>query len=151
MIRILFLGALGAGLVFTRGNGPGPAPAEWLEATQAETVAGFAARYDPGLMGIVLRNRGLELAEYHRGAVSLMRRGDLRRDVWIWFAGRGWLGPYLVADCAGRADFAGLVKRDRIVELSAREWFALGLPEDQVLALVSFSDPWPREVGPWPI
>ena len=155
MIRVLVLGALGAGLVFTRGN---TAPADWFEPTATEAIAGFAARYDPGLMATVLLNRGLELASYHRGAVALMRRGDLGREVWIRFLVAGpelirgrpeWFGPYLVADCSNRRNYEALLEIDRAIELSAQEWRSLGLPEAPVAVIVSFADPWPREVGPW--
>lgn len=142
------LGLMLAGLMLPRTVGP-EVPAEWFEPTEAEQVIGFAARYDPGLMALVLRNRGLELASYHRGAVAMLRRGDLGREVWIFVRGE-WFGPYLVVDCSNRRNFSALRARGRVAELSDREWRALGLGGAPAIVIVSFADPWPAEVGPVP-
>ena len=141
------IAALGLLVIFTRVNGQ--VPAEWWEPTKAEAIAGEAARYDPGLMAIVVRNRGLDLSGY-AGAVSLMRRGDLGRAVWVRFLGRPgsrWVGPFLVADCAGRRNFAELREMDRVIEFSAGKWAALGLPDRPVGVIVSFAEPWPEDLG----
>lgn len=94
----------------------------WTTPTEAPGLYGDATYYNPGLMEIAARNRGVRLEGYV-GGVALNRVGDLGREVWIFWPGSPgeYLGPYLVVDCAARRDYARRLELGRVVEVSHQE------------------------------
>lgn len=80
----------------------------WLSPTEASSIDGTACYYDPGLMEMVARNRGVSLHGFV-GGVALDRAGDRGRSVWLQWEKGNIEGPFLSVDCAKRKHVGGCV------------------------------------------
>jgi hypothetical protein len=99
----------------------------WHVPTEAESVAGKATFYAPGMMERVAMNRGLirEAEEYDKwleerglaGAVALNAAGDLGRVVWLESPAGDVAGPFLAIDCAQAEHYQDRLDRERVVEV----------------------------------
>lgn len=102
-------------------------------ATLAGTLTGEVTYYNPGIMEAVyanrLRWRQVEPCAECVGMVALLDRDHLGRRVWIARPGYPPEGPFLVVDCAGRADRPRLQARGLVAEVdwpTARRWQMTG-------------------------
>lgn len=92
----------------------------WLSPTPDESLSGYAT-YMEHDMTTVAANHGLVLPYSHDG-VALNRRGDLGREVYLfWLDDMEFDGPYLVVDCAARDDYAGRLRQNRRAEVDAEK------------------------------
>jgi hypothetical protein len=121
-------------------------PALWTVPTSDPSIAGRATYYSPGLMEQVAANRGITLAGY-AGGVALNRARDLRRAVWIEWAGGPITGPYLVVDCAARGtDYELRERLHLILEVDAQTAQARGFFDvGPVPVTVWFTNPRPAD------
>lgn len=112
----------------------------WLSQTQAISLTGEAAYYQPGLMAQVAEARGLGLEGY-AGGVALMACGDLGREVWLHFPGESWDGPFLVVDCSRRDHYRMNLERGRVVDVDRAVWDQHRLPARPSPVVVRFAPP----------
>jgi len=86
---------------------------------------GRAAYYASGVMEATAEYRGFSLAEYVDG-VSLMSPADIGLEVWLKPPAGEWEGPFLVVDCARKADIWPIIMgRNEVVEVgwtTAQRW-----------------------------
>ncbi len=105
---------------------PLPNPPKLQTRRQIQPLAeGWAAHYAPQVMERVvsLRREGrvnIALPEFdpslYLGYVARPRCSEIGQEVWLDF-GHGWVGPFLVADCARAEDRAHIEARGIVVEL----------------------------------
>ena len=96
----------------------------WFLPSPQYTI-GNATYYANGVMEATARTRGLSLDGY-KGGVSLLSPADISATVWLRRQGMDWEGPFLVVDCARRADIWPVIYyRGEVVEVDfrvAQEW-----------------------------
>lgn len=135
MKKILLLAVLA---LFTIAPSPSPAADDdpyngyrWVDGTQVPGYIsiefwytraplytfGGAVFYAPRVMEATADYRGYSLEGYLDG-VAMMSPADIGRTVWLKPPGEPWEGPYLVVDCARRADMwpIAIVRRE-VVEV----------------------------------
>lgn len=104
---------------------------------KAHSITGLATYYAPGVIEIVLNNRGIvprEVCPSCNGIIALQRKEDIGRVVWLSAPGGPIEGPYLVVDCAG-GNMREILRRGWVVDLSydialrwQERWHALDTP-----------------------
>lgn len=98
----------------------------WFTPSPQHTI-GAATYYANGVMEATARWRGLPL-EGFVGGVSLLSPADIGQTVWLKRYGLEWEGPFLVVDCARRADIWPVIYyRNEVVEVDFQTAIHWGL------------------------
>lgn len=98
--------------------------AAWLMDYPKHTV-GVATYYAPGVMDMVVKNRGMSLKGYVDGIVT-MTCGNVGDSAWIRRPGKGWEGPYLVVDCGGPRGVWAFTQYQLHIEVDYDRWIMWG-------------------------
>jgi hypothetical protein len=98
----------------------------WFLPSPQYTI-GNAVFYAAGLMQATARVRGMSLDGFI-GGVSLLSPADIGQTVWVRRQGQSWEGPFLVVDCARRADIWPVIYyRGEVVEVDFQTAIAWGM------------------------
>lgn len=98
----------------------------WFLPSPQYTI-GNAVFYASGLMQATAMVRGMSLEGY-QGGVSMLSPGDIGRTVWLRRQGHDWEGPFLVVDCARRADIWPVIYyRGEVVEVDFERAIVWGM------------------------
>lgn len=94
----------------------------WLMDYPKHTI-GVATYYEPGVMDMVVANRGMSLKGYVGGLV-MMTCAHIGDSVWVRRSGHGWEGPYLVVDCSQPFDVWIIAQNKLHIEVDYDRWVA---------------------------
>lgn len=95
--------------------------ASWMLRYPKHTI-GVATYYAPGVMEVVLENRGLSI-DGHKGALVFLSCAHIGESAWIRRPGMNWEGSWLIVDCVQPYHFwANAVGNHLFIEVDYDVW-----------------------------